>query len=227
MPVSKTNSPGLSPPTRGNPGGNHAPHAGRRSIPAHAGEPARERHAVNRNRVYPRPRGGTAGKYPAPPNLGGLSPPTRGNQGRAGRRSVRAGSIPAHAGEPAFAIVSAVKFTVYPRPRGGTEGGETRGGRTRGLSPPTRGNRIARKPAPASRGSIPAHAGEPPRYRRTAGGAEVYPRPRGGTSPPLPQRFSFPGLSPPTRGNPPKSRSRIVRSRSIPAHAGEPSASER
>ena len=50
----------------------------------------------------------------------------------------------------------------------------------------------------------------------------VYPRPRGGTfaSPWL--AFHSLGLSPPTRGNPRTLTSRIIRVRSIPAHAGEP-----
>ena len=72
--------------------------------------------------------------------------------------------------------------------------------------------------------SIPAHAGEPVVGLIVSDGIEVYPRPRGGTS-----RFGratggTTGLSPPTRGNLFGFRQRCERLRSIPAHAGEPTA---
>ena len=51
---------------------------------------------------------------------------------------------------------------------------------------------------------------------------KVYPRPRGGT-PLVGLPFSgYPGLSPPTRGNPLLKRAVNEHPRSIPAHAGEP-----
>ena len=77
-----------------------------------------------------------------------------------------------------------------------------------------------------SPGSIPAHAGEPPLYPRPPPNKWVYPRPRGGTgrTPRWPPPRS--GLSPPTRGNP-NARTRATRRRrSIPAHAGEPTAAD-
>ena len=91
---------GLSPPTRGNQAPPSGRGWGRRSIPAHAGEPWRTAPTLSPNRVYPRPRGGTS-RTPLPSGTaGGLSPPTRGNLHSASSSFGVARSIPAHAGEP-------------------------------------------------------------------------------------------------------------------------------
>ena len=52
-------SDGLSPPTRGNPLGASPCRNGKRSIPAHAGEPPAAPCPRREPAVYPRPRGGT------------------------------------------------------------------------------------------------------------------------------------------------------------------------
>ena len=152
---------GLSPPTRGNllrgktggqPGG---------SIPAHAGEPC---HAPTRSlatAVYPRPRGGTRSLLPNTVNARGLSPPTRGNLIGAESGQHPLGSIPAHAGEPSLVELPCCVIRVYPRPRGGTRLSIMTLGADKGLSPPTRGNLLTKRPARARQRSIPAHAGEP------------------------------------------------------------------
>ena len=180
---------GLSPPTRGNQR-RHKPlgESHRGSIPAHAGEPiglsgANRAHAGGLspptrgnpmrkrrrerlpNRVYPRPRGGTGATPLVCQFAVGLSPPTRGNPQRENQRphADPRRSIPAHAGEPLSRGRSQrPRFSVYPRPRGGTAYCENAQGSGRGLSPPTRGNRnCARRPSICPRA--------------------VYPRPRGGT----------------------------------------------
>ena len=135
-----------------------------------------------------------------------------------------AGSIPAHAGEPAPDGSAGGRGEVYPRPRGGT--GMQRFWRQNGhgLSPPTRGNRCGERSSGRLSRSIPAHAGEPPPVALTAGGARVYPRPRGGTARNEERGDLADGLSPPTRGNRNDTSKIRRRSRSIPAHAGEPSA---
>ena len=154
-------SVGLSPPTRGNRLHLLSPSSCRRSIPAHAGEPAYSTAALLTTPVYPRPRGGTRVCANAPSRIRGLSPPTRGNQ--------LGGKSPASALE------------VYPRPRGGTAR-ETRSRNSReGLSPPTRGNRCHSHNCAQSARSIPAHAGEPKGAERLPSPNRVYPRPRGGT----------------------------------------------
>ena len=75
--------------------------------------------------------------------------------------------------------------------------------------------------------SIPAHAGEPTVKGADNAARAVYPRPRGGTTNSASFRLPPKGLSPPTRGN---HRCKIHANpalRSIPAHAGEPTAISR
>ena len=91
---------GLSPPTRGNPRPAPRLPRSRRSIPAHAGEPAGARRWESASEVYPRPRGGTESGYYPEMRRRGLSPPTRGNRATIPGAQLMAGSIPAHAGEP-------------------------------------------------------------------------------------------------------------------------------
>ena len=198
-----------------------APHLGG-SIPAHAGEPAVRRRAARVFRVYPRPRGGTETSKARTRARGGLSPPTRGNPGVRARRIRRPGSIPAHAGEPSLPPLPVSMGEVYPRPRGGTLHEDVNPFSRAGLSPPTRGNRRRSRRARLRRRSIPAHAGEPNTPTSSPTQERVYPRPRGGTSPePAFTRWRG-GLSPPTRGNQAPTTWARRRSRSIPAHAGEP-----
>ena len=175
---------GLSPPTRGNPGGEvpALPRVG--SIPAHAGEPSRSPRQRLTVWVYPRPRGGTAWAIDGSEPTTGLSPPTRGNRRRAERRTTLHRSIPAHAGEPAGRAHIPNREGVYPRPRGGTAKPMTKATESDGLSPPTRGNRPPLSRSPPRFRSIPAHAGEPNPRIMVGIKNEVYPRPRGGTLPP-------------------------------------------
>ena len=172
---------GLSPPTRGNPRARLTRKPTPRSIPAHAGEPNRPSASTSPPRVYPRPRGGTPIGNILSVVGQGLSPPTRGNPGRARGISVLGWSIPAHAGEPRHPLALGAGRAVYPRPRGGTPRLPARRFRPSGLSPPTRGNLRGTMFSAARAGSIPAHAGEPLKPILTAAAIVVYPRPRGGT----------------------------------------------
>ena len=214
---------GLSPPTRGNPAQLQNRRIRQRSIPAHAGEPSRRKSAARSIAVYPRPRGGTVESQRGDRSPNGLSPPTRGNRVTAGFIRYAARSIPAHAGEPKAGEKKLYLRRVYPRPRGGTERESVTSSPDSGLSPPTRGNRRAPTPTPIAMRSIPAHAGEPPRSRPIPCRRPVYPRPRGGTFSSAAFHAAYSGLSPPTRGNRLTDDKADAGSRSIPAHAGEPS----
>ena len=218
---------GLSPPTRGNRIIPRAEFPVIRSIPAHAGEPTGGYSNGERAMVYPRPRGGTLSSRTAMRDSNGLSPPTRGNRMMRFSLTATSGSIPAHAGEPAGERHCGVVRRVYPRPRGGTGKSEVNRAREWGLSPPTRGNLSAVNRAERPRGSIPAHAGEPPTCGTRTSIAGVYPRPRGGTGGGESPAALWQGLSPPTRGN--RTRADWLRDagRSIPAHAGEPAGRRR
>ena len=192
------------------------------SIPAHAGEPPPLAPPAQPPLVYPRPRGGTAKRPGRQWARGGLSPPTRGNLRRRERLLDLARSIPAHAGEPSCRHSLTATRRVYPRPRGGTPYPPPNQTFMRGLSPPTRGNHSLLRHAIHLSRSIPAHAGEPRLARRQRPHVKVYPRPRGGTTSPVPIGSESLGLSPPTRGNPIVCAYRAAARRSIPAHAGEP-----
>ena len=195
------NIDGLSPPTRGNPQHPGRAPASSRSIPAHAGEPSLGAVAMRSVSVYPRPRGGTTPATAGAAGTDGLSPPTRGNRRWGCSISIKRRSIPAHAGEPKTLRQAREILEVYPRPRGGTVGVRLGEDGLQGLSPPTRGNRLAAVVVRVVGRSIPAHAGEPATKgaRRTL--HSVYPRPRGGTENAALTQPDAAGLSPPTRGN--------------------------
>ena len=152
---------GLSPPTRGNHGAGGRLESSRRSIPAHAGEPAPAAAECSAKQVYPRPRGGTWGSTIRGRRVSGLSPPTRGNPASSCFLPLVRRSIPAHAGEPLVEKQGITADAVYPRPRGGTGGGKWQIGIRFGLSPPTRGNLSSVNKRNSRARSIPAHAGEP------------------------------------------------------------------
>ena len=111
---------------------------------------------------------------------------------------------------------------VYPRVCGGTTCVHDLARLNGGLSPRVRGNRVVPCLTRDAEGSIPACAGEP--YPETGCGlaAAVYPRVCGGTYLALALACRRSGLSPRVRGNPSCSVSTMLRSRSIPACAGEP-----
>ena len=95
-------------------------------------------------------------------------------------------------------------------------------GAIKGLSPPTRGSRQRPGRSRGKTRSIPAHAGEPVSEDWSHHPKVVYPRPRGGASMEVAASLPMRGLSPPTRGSPHSRLQPAPRTRSIPAHAGEP-----
>ena len=132
------------------------------------------------------------------------------------------GSIPAYAGDPCLYVGTAGDNKVYPRLRGGSGILALSIQASPGLSPPTRGIRIAAIGCYPPAGSIPAYAGDPRNRERAGGAVQVYPRLRGGSCPCAGIRNPCRGLSPPTRGIPRRTRSIPCAARSIPAYAGDP-----
>ena len=194
------------------------------SIPACAGEPRRTPPRIATDRVYPRVCGGTpryrAQLLPDP----GLSPRVRGNRRLplAGSRS--SGSIPACAGEPGRNAPWPNRSPVYPRVCGGTRVSARPDLSPQGLSPRVRGNHAVPAVQFDRHGSIPACAGEPRPSCSSSGLLRVYPRVCGGTSPHPPDPRPHKGLSPRVRGNHRQATGRRCLGGSIPACAGEPSA---
>ena len=176
----------------------------KRSIPAHAGEPDRD--SDDSTTLNP----GSIPAHAGEPDRGsetrqrspGLSPPTRGSPIRSWIAAGSGRSIPAHAGEPMSRADAVVLPGVYPRPRGGAASTSVNQFPVQGLSPPTRGSQPQ-----------PIVCDEKTR---------VYPRPRGGAYSRANSPILSGGLSPPTRGSHPYWAASCRTTRSIPAHAGEP-----
>ena len=174
---------GLSPRVRGNPICPPLEPGDAGSIPACAGEPAARWAARTSGRVYPRVCGGTSTSHLSASFCQGLSPRVRGNLMKKANNPKRSGSIPACAGEPPSSGGLPHRAGVYPRVCGGTVVGGDGVGVGEGLSPRVRGNRTPLWLRPGQLRSIPACAGEPPKPKRGAEMAEVYPRVCGGTGP--------------------------------------------
>ena len=172
---------GLSPRVRGNRRGESRRRRRLRSIPACAGEPEGSGHCGCNLRVYPRVCGGTTGITFVDGYQGGLSPRVRGNPWWVQQTTGWRGSIPACAGEPAFADESIAGVRVYPRVCGGTSLASPGTATRRGLSPRVRGNLSPFKCPAGSLRSIPACAGEPSITSPSHVVRAVYPRVCGGT----------------------------------------------
>ena len=89
------------------------------SIPAGAGEPARETPRFRLAWVYPRGCGGAQNRSVAATSCRGLSPRVRGSPFQIFPDRVKRGSIPAGAGEPRCRIFCRPCERVYPRGCGG------------------------------------------------------------------------------------------------------------
>ena len=202
-----------------------APLAG--SIPACAGEPCPNADAECATGVYPRVCGGTTEEHNRIVFDRGLSPRVRGNPRTLMPPLTITGSIPACAGEPHRPHHRQHGKRVYPRVCGGTRRRLRRQQPGCGLSPRVRGNPGRRRLCGKAGRSIPACAGEPLLRPARPGIWTVYPRVCGGTRrSPRPATASA-GLSPRVRGNHCSGWWSIASWRSIPACAGEPSASKR
>ena len=240
----RTSPAGLSPRVRGNHGQGGPALPGPGSIPACAGEPpvAASKHRTRRD--YPRVCGGTSGASLTIGPMHGLSPRVRGNQVGDGRRQRRGRSIPACAGKPGVRRAAVFRGRVYPRVCGGTSATETRqhalgvyprvcGGTCwrprnsptrKGLSPRVRGNPESCSNSRLTTRSIPACAGEPLARRNAVVLQQVYPRVCGGTLGKRMRSWPRKGLSPRVRGNRAAFCRFELKTRSIPACAGEPTA---
>ena len=213
---------GLSPRVRGNRSFEMSARNQNGSIPARAGEPARQCRQPTRQWVYPRACGGTHVEAGACFFWRGLSPRVRGNQRIMSDTEKAVGSIPARAGEPLRVPTLCGARRVYPRACGGTIVSMSANLLSLGLSPRVRGNLRSIDAPFWAPGSIPARAGEPLSSSHHGFVSWVYPRACGGTSTEDTGVRVFGGLSPRVRGNHWWPYSGPAPSGSIPARAGEP-----
>ena len=174
-------SRGLSPRMRGNRNLRRFAASISGSIPAHAGQPAIDGRDAIISRVYPRACGATTPVATSKSTTSGLSPRMRGNLIFCPARALRAGSIPAHAGQPHITNHQGQTRRVYPRACGATARPVPIAAPKRGLSPRMRGNRCKAVKAACQWGSIPAHAGQPSLSAELGLFCWVYPRACGAT----------------------------------------------
>ncbi len=172
-------------------------------------------------KVYPRVRGGTRILTSIAASLSGLSPRARGNHSLNASRVQTVRSIPACAGEPDPAGVELDDGGVYPRVRGGTSAERCPTTKVAGLSHVRGGTTVARRNA-LNIGSIPACA--KPRHP-TPRGRDLRSIPACARPPSTIAGASRRRSIPRARGNRSVIIRRNPRRRSIPACAGEPSAS--
>ncbi len=111
-------------------------------IPAPAGDPSRARSLPAESRAYPRACGGPRTSSNITNGAGGLSPRLRGTRVGVHVAAVRAGPIPAPAGDPRQRHVHYRLSMAYPRACGGPEYPAGVLTRVLGLSPRLRGTRI-------------------------------------------------------------------------------------
>ena len=172
---------GLSPRMRGNHDVHEKELALVRSIPAHAGQPARAAKVHQARWVYPRACGATFVAAAARSPATGLSPRMRGNRLCPYLPAPIRRSIPAHAGQPKRGNIGHCGRRVYPRACGATHLPDGRGNIPGGLSPRMRGNRYISRKALIDIRSIPAHAGQPQIFVQDFLHRQVYPRACGAT----------------------------------------------
>ena len=171
------------------------------SIPAGAGEPLHYRGFASHRRVDPRGCGGATPAQSSLQALSGRSPRVRGSRIRARLRELRAGSIPAGAGEPGQQARGIFLSRVDPRGCGGAMRAGSTDPKRLGRSPRVRGSRAGDHAPGRHMGSIPAGAGEPDASRLPGRPAAVDPRGCGGATE-WEERTAIPeGRSPRVRGS--------------------------
>ncbi len=224
---------GPSPRGRGNQTSAPMARAGRRAIPAWAGEPPMRSRRRPCGGGHPRVGGGTIRGHPrvgggtvktSPPQLqdDGPSPRGRGNRHEGGAHHLALGAIPAWAGEPRAARSTRTARRGHPRVGGGTRANRCPPITIVGPSPRGRGNRApGGERAPVDR-AIPAWAGEPRHGGVGEACATGHPRVGGGTGRRTSPEQIAAGPSPRGRGNPCERGADQGAGGAIPAWAGEP-----
>ena len=131
------------------------------------------------------------------------------------------GLIPAHAGKTSSTTDGTTRAEAHPRSRGENAPVATQTPSTGGSSPLTRGKPSVRRRSPCARGLIPAHAGKTRLLAPKMSTQTAHPRSRGENCDGFVGCHGGGGSSPLTRGKHEIGRSRELRQRLIPAHAGK------
>ena len=216
---------GPSPRVRGKHVLRHEAVVPERSIPARAGETRTTQTSRLLPQVHPRACGGNYEELSEGTGEPGPSPRVRRKPGTEGTGRRAEGSIPARAGETDANVNLLITLTVHPRACGGNAELVWERFGDDGPSPRVRGKPCRAWRTSGRRGSIPARAGETGRVSDVVDGAAVHPRACGGNVcvPIHPTRLT--GPSPRVRGKHGVDTEGTSRTRSIPARAGETTAS--
>ena len=218
--LTRADTPGSSPLTRGALLGKVFLDAGQRLIPAHAGSTWPRRSCGQRSSAHPRSRGEHFFRVIFSEDSGGSSPLTRGAPLQKSLLTRGLRLIPAHAGSTQPRRQSPQSAPAHPRSRGEHVRPSTAIPRPTGSSPLTRGAPEVHLESPPRVGLIPAHAGSTEAGRHHLRHRQAHPRSRGEHW--LSNNvFSYHGGSSPlTRGAHPSNIRRGVQEGLIPAHAG-------
>ncbi len=211
---------GSSPRARGTPESAHLDANLFRFIPARAGNAVARIARLPRVTVHPRARGERPTCNIIPGCAVGSSPRARGTLVFPVRPRKVCRFIPARAGNARLPASREQVFAVHPRARGERQERLYDGVRTVGSSPRARGTRPTNRPEFRYCRFIPARAGNALPPGASSAPDTVHPRARGERGARATCTRSTDGSSPRARGTRYRDPSRAVRSRFIPARAG-------
>ena len=177
--VSKDDTPGSSPLTRGKQRRRTVHVGGVGLIPAHAGKTVTARTEAHRRAAHPRSRGENGCGRRHPVSVKGSSPLTRGKPSPFRVIVPSFGLIPAHAGKTDFRPRGLDRGRAHPRSRGENIHRILRVAWARGSSPLTRGKQAPQGRPHCMGRLIPAHAGKTHRVAWHTSDHTAHPRSRG------------------------------------------------
>ena len=212
---------GSSPRMRGKLGDPGGGVAGVRIIPAHAGQTSPATRPAGRAPDHPRACGANTLRRWVMPSRSGSSPRMRGKQRTGHRVQAARRIIPAHAGQTKPAWHRSLMPSDHPRACGANSGQPQTGGDDFGSSPRMRGKPAARSRRVMRVRIIPAHAGQTSAAARAGWSRPDHPRACGANVLTLHLHHAASGSSPRMRGKRLDFKGFELKSRIIPAHAGQ------
>ena len=216
---------GSSPRARGTPESGEISEAGRRFIPACAGNTRYVPTNASSSPVHPRVRGEHPSDCSSILLMTGSSPRARGTPPFQSCRAYRPRFIPACAGNTIESSSATTSPSVHPRVRGEHSASASASAGTSGSSPRARGTRTGDCPLRLRLRFIPACAGNTPMHGTVLLSSPVHPRVRGEHSIVYRCEMMQTGSSPRARGTPHAGGPALPVQRFIPACAGNTCAS--